>query len=111
MTFGSGGPGAPERSRGDSPSAGHAEGNRDTREHRCHAVEAARALVEAAASGEAITAAMIEALRAAVLERRDVRLALELGADGPHVVRRALELGQLLLEGEVTSEDANWGSR
>ncbi|MEC7526350.1 MAG: hypothetical protein VYE22_41100 [Myxococcota bacterium] len=33
-----------------------------------------------------------------MLERREVRLALELAADGPHVARKALELAALVLE-------------
>ena len=98
MTFGSGGPGAPEGSRAHSPIAGQREGNRNTREPHCQAVEAARALVEAAAAGEPITAGLVEALRSSVLERREVRLALELAADGPHVARKALELAALVLE-------------
>ncbi|MEQ9080453.1 MAG: hypothetical protein RLP09_41695, partial [Sandaracinaceae bacterium] len=63
-------------------------------------VDAAREVLVLASAGQPIPAALIEALRAAVLEREDVRLALALDGGGPHRARAAIELAGMLAEAQ-----------
>lgn len=61
------------------------------------AVEVARAFLGAVLSGRPVPTQLIHQLTEAVLDRDEVRLALEVREGGPHAVRRAIELAALLV--------------
>ena len=66
---------------------------------------AARRILDACALGAAPAAVDLEALAAAVLERRDVRLALEVKAGGAWSLMRAVELAELMLSSARADRD------
>ncbi|MCB9624602.1 MAG: hypothetical protein H6721_31925 [Sandaracinus sp.] len=61
-------------------------------------------MIEAAANGEAPLPDDLLALANAVLERPEVRAALEVRAGGPWALTRALELAALVLEHTANEE-------
>ena len=65
----------------------------------------AAAVVRRASAGEPIPASLAADLVASVLDRPDVRLAVEASEPGPHRARKLLTLAIALLAGEVSIED------
>jgi len=70
-----------------------------------HDVPAARRLLEAAGYGDQDEArALAEDLAAAVLARREVRLAMQIAAGGPLVLQRGVELAELVCAAAAEAE-------
>lgn len=72
--------------------------------------EIARALVEHAAAGRAGWERLAQELAAAVLARREVRLALQIQVGGDFVLSRALELASLVMLPDAPAASARAGT-